>query len=241
MSWFKFNDISSEELGLILTKTPFRPSWAEESEEVSIPGRAAKLRRGTGTYASQELSLSAVIENTTKIHEVYKQLRGAGKLILSTAPTEYLDCEVRELVPEGVALTMAELPITFVCSPFARAVTPTIIDLTTATSYALVNNAGTVKGKPIITFKPSGTAPVTININGEDFVVEIPGEVSTLGWKITIDSEIMIAYYTRNNGDKVSCTEYTTGHFPLLHVGENYIKHSGGVTEMTINMNERWY
>lgn len=241
MSSFTFNGISSADLGLIITSTPFRPSWVEEKEEITILGRPIKQQRRTGVLANQDLHIEAVVSDASKLHEIYQILQGQGKLILSTAPYEYLLCEATELVPEGVAMTMAELPLVFNCFPFARAVNPTIIDLTSATSYVVATNAGTVKGKPIITLKPSGTDPITISINGEDFVVQIPGEVSTLGWSITIDSELQIAYYTRTNGDKISCTEYTTGHFPLLHVGENYIKHGGNVTSMEINMNERWY
>ena len=241
MSSFTFNGISSTDLGIIITSPPFRPSWTEEKEEIEVLGRPAKLRRATGVYANQDLRINAVISDCSKIHDIYSALQGRGKLRLSTAPAEYLICDALSLVPEGVALEMAEIPLVFTCEPFAYAVDPTVIDISSATEYVKIDNAGTVKGRPIITFKPSGTSPVTITTNDDELIVKIPETVSNGGYAITIDSEIMIAYYTDADGSKISCTEYTTGHFPLLHVGENYIKYSGEISEMNINMNERWF
>ena len=118
MSYFKFNGIDSRNLGLIITETPFRPSWAESVDEITIPGRAEVIKNPNGTYDNQPLTISVVISDKSKINQIYSTLTGEGKLILSTNLNEYMNVRVEPLVPKGVALDMAELSITFDCYPF---------------------------------------------------------------------------------------------------------------------------
>ena len=240
--YFTYNGISSEDMGLKIISFPPPPKAEETITYTAIPGRETGLVKRKGQYSNTKPQLKFALLDRSRYRAILEWLSGSGQLIYSDEPDKYYNAYFTGSTDyERVSDEIIEASMKVTVLPFARAANPTIIDLTSATSYVLANNAGTVKGKPIITLKPSGTDPVTISINGEDFVVQIPGEVSTLGWSITIDSELQIAYYTRTNGDKVTCTEYTTGHFPLLHVGDNYIKHGGNVTRMEINMNERWY
>lgn len=240
--YFTYNGISSEDMELKIISFPPPPKAEETTEYTNIPGRETGLVKRKGQYSNTKPQLKFALLDRSRYRAILEWLSGSGKLIYSDEPDKYYNAYFTGTTDyERVSDEILEASMKVTVLPFARAVNPTIIDLTSATSYVLATNAGTVKGKPIITLKPSGTEPVTISINGEDFVVQIPETVSTNGYAITIDSEIMIAYYTDTDGNKISCTEYTTGHFPLLHVGENYIKHSGGVSEMSINMNERWY
>ncbi len=183
MSWFKFNGISSDELGLIITRTPLRPTWEEETEDISIPGRRAKIKRYTGLYDDKELNISAVISDTAKIAEIYKTLRGEGELILSTSPNEVLKCHVAMLIPDAVALTMAELPITFICEPFARPTSSTVVEF--IDTYTPVNNPGTIYSEPVITLKiPPGETPVLL------------GDVNFDGKVNAMDASLVLTEYT---------------------------------------------
>lgn len=168
MSYFKFNGIDSRNLGLIITETPFRPSWAESVDEITIPGRAEVIKNPNGTYDNQPLTISAVISDKSKINQIYSTLTGEGKLILSTAPNEYINCRVEPLIPQGVALDMAELPITFDCCPFAYAVEPTVAEI--GTSFTEVNNTSSVYSAPIIkiSVKKSSSTIMKgdVNMNG---------------------------------------------------------------------------
>ena len=240
MSYFLKNGEDSRNYG-ILENCPVRPLAAQKHTSYNVPGRTEDLIISQKTR--EDVTLKAVIglKDRTQQSALYTWLSNGGNVVFSDDLTKINRVKRFELSPKYISERFAKYEITFVCSPYLYATEPTNYNLTSATSYTVINNTGSEFSEPIITLKPSGTEAVTISINGEDFVVEIPEAVSTNGYAITIDSEIMIAYYTDTDGNKISCTEYTTGHFPLLHVGENYIKHSGGVSEMSINMNERWY
>lgn len=148
MSYFTFNGVDSRDLGLIITQTPFRPSWAEQVEEIVIPGRPEVIKTPNGIYSNQSLPISAVIADKTKIQQIYSTLHGEGKLVLSTNTTEYINCIVEPLVPQGVALDMAELSITFDCYPFAYAISPTVVQI--GTSATVVDNTSSIYSAPVI-------------------------------------------------------------------------------------------
>lgn len=151
MSYFVFNGTDSRDLGLILPETPFRPSWAESVDEITIPGRPEVIKNQNGNYPNQALTINAVISDSSKIRQIYSTLSGEGKLILSTEPGEYINCRVEPLIPQGVALDMAELPVTFDCFPFAYAVEPTVTEI--GTSYTTVSNISSIYSAPIIAIK----------------------------------------------------------------------------------------
>lgn len=156
MSYFTFNGTDSRDLGLIITQTPFRPSWAEQVEEIVIPGRPEVIKNPNGIYENQSLTINAVIGDASKIRQIYSTLTGEGKLILSTAPTEYVNCRVEPLVPQGVALDMAELTIAFDCYPIAYAVTPSETPI--GTTYTLIENESSIYSAPIIAIEMEQTA-----------------------------------------------------------------------------------
>lgn len=148
MSYFTFNGVDSRDLGLIITQTPFRPSWAEQVEEIVIPGRPEVIKAPNGIYSNQSLTVEAVISDKSKIKQIYSVLNGEGKLVLSTNTTEYINCIVEPLVPQGVALDMAELSITFDCYPFAYAISPTVVQI--GISATVVDNTSSIYSAPVI-------------------------------------------------------------------------------------------
>ena len=184
MSSFTFNGVSSDTLGLILPETPFRPSWAEETEEIVIPGRSEVIKRPNGIYSNQEFTVNAVISDKSKIQDIYSTLTGTGKLILSTAPNEYMNVRVEPLIPQGVALSMAELPITFDCFPFAYAITPSATEI--STSYTEVENTSSIYSAPIIEIQLSkNTAPI------------LKGDVNFDGIIDSVDASLVLAEIAR--------------------------------------------
>lgn len=184
MSYFTFNGTDSRDLGLIVTQTPFRPSWAEQVEEIVIPGRPEVIKNPNGIYDNQSLTINAVIGDASKIRQIYSTLTGEGRLILSTAPTEYINCRVEPLVPQGVALDMAELTITFDCYPFAYAVTPTETPI--STTYTLVENESSIYSAPIIAIEMTQTSTTILK-----------GDVNFDGKIDARDASLVLAEYTR--------------------------------------------
>lgn len=187
MSYFKFNGIDSRNLGLIITETPFRPSWAESVDEITIPGRAEVIKNPNGTYDNQPLTISVVISDKSKINQIYSTLTGEGKLILSTNLNEYMNVRVEPLVPKGVALDMAELSITFDCYPFAYAVTPSVVSI--GTTYTQVENNSSIYSAPIIAIKTTKTSSSILK-----------GDVNFDGKITADDASLVMAEYTRISG-----------------------------------------
>lgn len=190
--------------------------------------------------------MQAVIADasTTSVRSIYNALRGYGTLVISTAATEYMNAYARLPVPEPQALLMAELPIEFDCEPFAYALSESSVDITSATSaYTEVENTGTAFTDPQITYIASA-ASTNIDCNGVVMTVTTPTEIVNASYpdtySITLDCEAQLAYYTKPNGDTVACTELTTGLFPRLHAGTNWMKHSGAQS-MTVTYRERWF
>lgn len=243
MSYFIFNGCNSNDLDIIITKPIVRPTWAPEVEFTPIAGRPRQSPRFKSYYPNKSFTVSAVMADASpeKVQEIYNALRGYGVLSISTAPQELLNVYVDKCDPEGVALMMAEFPITFIAEPFAYAVNKKIVDITN--TYLRVENEGTVFCDPIITFTPDSTT-TEISCNGKAITVITPTEIVGAGYpadySITLDCEGELAYYTRPGGDRVACTECTRGPFPRLHEADNYISHSG-VRSAALEMRERWY
>lgn len=180
MSYFTFNGVDSRDIGLILPETPFRPSWSEQVEEIIIPGRPEVIKNPNGIYDNQTLSINAVIADSSKMRQIYSTLTGEGRLILSTNTNEYINCRVETLIPMGVALDMAELPITFDCYPFAYAITPTAVEI--GTDYTIVNNTSSIYSAPII----------KIDLQQDDAPI-LKGDVNFDGKITPVDASLVLA------------------------------------------------
>lgn len=243
MSYFIFNGYNSKDLGIIVTKPIIRPTWAPEMEYLSIPGRPRQLPMAKTWYPNKELSIEAVLADAApaKVRDVYDKLRGYGVLNISTAPNEYLNCYVEELDPKGVALMMAEFPITFTVEPFAYS--DTLQEINIANSEATVEYNGTAFCDPQIIIKPSA-ATTTVNCNDVIITVATPQEIIdasySTNYSITLDCEGELAYFTRPNGENVACTQCTSGIFPRLHEGNNYVT-AQTVQSGVLKFRERWY
>lgn len=243
MSWFRFNGTKSDDLGLIITQTPFRPSWAEETEEISIPGKVRKTIHHSGTYSNADFQISCVVSDNSYMHDIYQMLHGKGELIVSTAPDEVLDAEVYALTPTGVAMDMAELTVTFSLYPFARLYEEEATTSEDGSTSMTVTNNGTIYSEPTVIIKmpTSSTATtITLTVNNADFVITLPSNT----YPITINCEDKIAYYTVSSSEIVSITSSTSGDFPTLDIGDNSISwavDNGDSPEyVEIYPNQRW-
>jgi phage-related protein len=192
------------------------------------------------------MTVSAVIADasTQKVRNIYAALCGSGTLVISTSPQERISIsDVRLPVPEAKALLVAELPITFVCEPFAESTEQSTADITTATSTpARVDNDGTQYVDPEITIVPSA-ARTDINCNGKVIFVTTPTSIVAAGYpanaKIVLDCDAQLAYYQIGDGDKTACTQNTQGPFPRLNVGENYFL-TTAAQSVVMRYRERW-
>jgi len=243
MSYFIFNGINSNDLGLIITKPIIRPTWAPEMEYQSIPGRPRQLPMQKTWYPNKELRIEAVLGDASpeKVRDVYGTIKGYGVLNISTAANEFLNCYVDQIDPNGVALLMAEFPISFIVEPFAYSNALYVLDIGNTQQSFSYN--GTAFCDPEIVIKPTTTS-TTIVCNGKTIVVTTPQEIVDASYletySITLDCEGEVAYYTKPDGVNVACTQCTTGPFPRVHAGENVVSCSA-VRSANMTIRKRWY
>lgn len=224
---FYFNNISSDELGLLVTKSVIPPASATQFETVSIPNRESPIFKEKVQRKEITITIQTTIVEENKIREIYKTLQGKGILVLSTEPDKYYNVTVQELVPEHIALYMGTLPISFVCDPFAYSVNDSLVAYGTT---ADIENNGTYYSEPLI--KIFGTGDLTLTLNGEVW------NLSNIDEYITIDSQRKLVY--KDNTIMLSKISRADGRivFPCLNIGVNRISTTG--TKMEIKKNERW-
>ena len=243
MSSFTFNGVSSDTLGLIITKPIVRPTWIPETEFTPVPGRPRQIPHTKEWYPNIPFTIQACISDASpaKVQAIYKTLRGYGTLIISTSPDEQLNVYVEELDPDCQAIMMAEFPITFRVEPFAYATEPKSQSIKGDTVE--VNNTGTAFVDPLITIIAS-QATTTVTCNGVDMIVTTPQEIVDASYpdtySIVLDCEGELAYYIKPNNEKVACTQCTKGPFARLHEGKNYFTVEN-VQSAALTMIERWY
>lgn len=240
MSYFLFNDVNSDDLGLMITKTPVRPTWKQNSQEFTLTGKSVSYIQKSKTYGNQSMTVETFLSDITpeRLQLIYRTFQGDGKLWLSSSPAEYLEVIAEPPDIKAVAYLAGECSLKFIVKPFARAVNPTTVAVPAQNSYKRVDNNGTLFSEPLIYFRPQ-TQQTIINVNGTDFIVNTPDGCSYES-TIFIDCEEQIIYFQRPEGNIYTCLQYTEGDLPLLHIGDNYVQYSGAVKDFQINVRERF-
>lgn len=242
MSYFLFNGVSSDELGMIVTSPIIRPSWSPDENDYKLAGRTTVYSQKSKTYSNKSMTIETFVSDTgtENLQKIYKYLQGDGTLWLSSNPEEYLNVTISAPEPQAVALMSGVFPLKFKVKPFAYAVNPTIKDITVdgISDYVCIQNNGTLFSEPEISFRPQ-TQKTVITVNGADFIVNTPDGCSYES-TVTINCEEEVIYFTRPEGWRYMCLQYTENDFPLFHTGDNYIRYTGAVQEMKINVKERF-
>lgn len=237
MSYFLYNGIDSREFG-ILEGVPMPPANDEIVKTVETTGHTSDAYYTTGRYDHKEIPVVLGIKDKSKLRALYSWLTTTGSLIFSTELDKYYKVLKVEKTPERMSVRFGKVSITFTVEPFAYAISPTQINLTEATDYTAVPNAGTMYSAPEIRFVPTAEQ-VTVNVNGKDFVVDGLAEQVSNQNTVIIDCDLEVVYYIQSN-QKIDITYKSKYNFPLLHTGDNYIKHDGNISSMSVNVKERW-
>lgn len=240
MSYFIYNNISSQKYG-ILERCPVPPPAVRKTNKIEVPNKIESMTIHLNQYEDITLNCILGLKSKDIIRSAYSWLTGKGELILSSDVNEKYIVKNITVSPEYLSVRFAKLNISFVCSPFAYALKSDPIDITSATDYIKITNNGSIFCEPLIKFKPTTDIDeITINTNGENLKITIPQSVKQNGYNVTVDSALQIVYYIDSDGKYINILPDTYGDIPLLHTGDNYIRHSGGVISMNIKLNERW-
>lgn len=237
MSYFLFNGGDSRDYGL-LESAPMPPSNDEIINTVETPGRTSNAFYATGRYENKEIPVVLGIKDKSKIRALYGWISGTGSLIFSPELDKYYRVIRIAKTPERLSVRFGKVTIVFTVEPFAYAISPTTVDLTSATDYAEVENEGTMYSEPEISFIPTANE-VKFDVNGEEFIISGLTEQVAAEQTVVIDCGLEVVYYLDQDAKK-DITYKSKYDFPLLKTGENYIKHDGGVSSASVNVRERW-
>lgn len=237
MSYFLYNGVDSREFG-ILEGVPMPPANDEIVKTVETTGHTSDAYYTTGRYDHKEIPVVLGIKDKSKLRALYSWLTTTGSLIFSAELDKYYKVIKVEKTPERMSVRFGKVSITFTVEPFAYAISPTQVNLTEATDYMIVPNAGTMYSAPEIRFVPTAEQ-VTVNVNGKEFIVSGLSEQVSGQNTVVIDCDLEVVYYIQSN-QKIDITYKSKYNFPLLHTDDNYIKHDGNISSMSVNVKERW-
>jgi len=239
MSYFIFNNIDSRDFGL-LKRSPVINKSQTVANPVTIPDNPVKLYPATLNRDEISIAVTLGLRSREVLRSVYAWLDSIGTLSFSTEPDKFYIVQKTATSSEYLSARFAVIEITFICQPFAYAVNPTVQAVTASNTE--VNNVGTVFSAPEIRFIPTSDS-VIVTVNNVDFSVENLSQVGTqslIGKEVVIDSEAHVTYFVGEDGRKWSVNDHTFNDYPRLHTGLNYVRHNGNVSEMSINVRERW-
>lgn len=215
---FKFNNISSDDMDLIVESLPPISGAEERIDSTDIPGGTQILQANGYDLVDKPCVCHYTGNNFDRL---LTWLRGSGKVVFDNLPDRYYKSYIGNKIPlEQIVRNMLhKFTIIFTCKPFGYLREGDIpIKLTTGTT--LCNVKSTHKSYPTITIK--GTGAATITINNRSF------KITDIGGEITIISDMDIQQVLNNKG------KFMEGDFPYFDVGKNEISWNGNVTSVEI-------
>ena len=167
---------------------------------------------------------------------VYQYLRSGKKLRYSRNSGYYYKIkDVKCSAVEKYDGKRLKYTITFTVAPFKFIDNEEVIELS---SGGIVNGSGTRYSKPLYKLiLGRQIAGSTFTVNGQQFIIDIPLDVTIADGILYLDAENDIVYDKAGN----NCMMYTTGDIQYMSTGQNSISWTGDITSVTIKRNGRCY
>lgn len=233
--YFALDGISCSDVGLWCDTPPIQVLADERGNNFQV-GADEDLYRSDDSFSDIQFRFTAYAFFAEDFDQsnVYAFLHGKSKLTMSRNSGYYWKIRSISCNPsQSVDGQRIRYQITVKCAPFRYVDNEEEITLT---SPANVQNAGTRYCKPIYTLHLTiAEGAGSITVNGQTVAINIP--ITTGSTDFVIDSEKQIAY----SGNNAIYTKYTSGIFPWMGVGQNYVTFGGIVGSVTIKRNERCY
>lgn len=223
MHYFIFNNINSNELGIIVKNMPLIPLAEKDIESIKISGKNGNLHIDNGTYNSINYTIDCVISDISKIDNIKKAFNGTSKLILSKYNDRYFEATIKNQISFDKYLNaLQEFPLQFELQPISYS--NELEEIRISSDINNLDIGGNTITNPIILV--DGTGTFTIN--------NVSVEILESG--ITIDCELMNC--TKNNlnaNDKVILDK-----FPTLNPTNNVITIESGINNIELKYRKRW-
>lgn len=235
VDFFALDGISCSDVGLWCDTPPIQVLAEERGNNFQV-GADEDLYRSDDSFSDIQFRFTAYAFFAEDFDQstVYAFLRGKSKLTMSRNSGYYWKIRSISCSPsQSQDGKKIRYQITVRCAPFRYVDNEEEITLTAG---ANIQNAGTRYCKPVYTLHLTAqTGTGTLTVNGQAVTINIPEML--LSSTFVIDAEKMLAY----DGNNRIRTQYTSGLFPWLGVGQNYVTFGGIVDQVKIKRNERCY
>ena len=224
-----FNNICSEELGIIVVEGPPEVLAQEEYEEIIIEGRNGTLIENKGTFPNVEKSfILTTIDLDQDIDLMIEKIKMwlfniKDNKILYAIPNRY-NIVKKVIIEEDIKTTFEEygdFKIKFLCEPFYYDLLEKNITITEKGTKFY--NKGDFNSNPKIVLYGTGDSQLTIN----DTTVQI----NNVDERVLLDSKLFLCLDKDNNNKSIDMI----GNFPTLDIGENTITWVGNITKLDIS------
>ena len=224
-----FNNICSEELGIIVVEGPPEVLAQEEYEEIIIEGRNGTLIENKGTFPNVEKSfILTTIDLDQDIDLMIEKIKMwlfniKDNKILYAIPNRY-NIVKKVVIEEDIKTTFEEygdFKIKFLCEPFYYNLLEK--DITITEKGTKFYNKGDFNSNPKIVIYGTGDLQLTIN----DTTVQI----NNVDERVLLDSKLFLCLDKDNNNKSIDMI----GNFPTLDIGENTITWVGNITKLDIS------
>ena len=224
-----FNNICSEELGIIVVEGPPEVLAQEEYEEIIIEGRNGTLIENKGTFPNIEKSfILTTIDLDQDIDLMIEKIKMwlfniKDNKILYAIPNRY-NIVKKVVIEEDIKTTFEEygdFKIKFLCEPFYYNLLEK--DITITEKGTKFYNKGDFNSNPKIVIYGTGDLQLTIN----DTTVQI----NNVDERVLLDSKLFLCLDKDNNNKSIDMI----GNFPTLDIGENTITWVGNITKLDIS------
>lgn len=163
---FYFQSKTSNEMGVIVEKTPAISKGKKRIEKISVAGRSGFLTIDQGVYDSFIIAVECHLDDSTAdVDAVMAWLDGSGKLSFD-GEREWDAVVVNSISLEKIAGTFKKFLIQFEVQPISQDVGETSSIITSSPSTLNITGA-TAEMFPLV--EVQGTGDVQITINGKSF------------------------------------------------------------------------
>lgn len=246
-SYFTWNGIDCRAMGVWLQDAVAVIRPEERVEHIQVPGRPGDLTavEGDDIYNSYIQTAALMVKGRQNIKEVYQWLRGSGYVSFSEDPDKKQAARIIGAITLNRYSRNQEWYVgecQFYCQPFKELITEEPVTVSTNAGASLRNN-GDVEARSMYKLTPSSSTGATVSITvrrsqndpvGQK-VLTISG-LTTYGQPIVIDCD---SHEIRNTGRTNWYTPLSSGEFPTLFPGDNYIFGSGW-SSVEITKRERY-
>ena len=228
--YFTWNGVKSTEYGIHVSELPPITLPLERSTQTTVPGRPGSLTslEGTDVYDDLFLTATCFIDNSSRIPEIGRWLKGSGTVMFPNRIGGYYQARVANQIPFEQILRgnpYRSFSVAFRCFPFWYV--DHVADISITSSGQTIINPGSVYAEPKMTIYGNGDITLMVGLT----IIEL----ENVSGNIVIDSVIQEAY----QGTTLQ-NEKMTGEFPILQPGSTAISWTGSVSKIVISPGWRY-